>query len=213
MQPITLYHYWRSSCSWRVRWALAIKNINYQDVAINLLKNEQRSPTYLKLNPSGLVPTLDIDGMQLSESLAIIEYLEDRFSNHRPLLPQNRIERAKIREVANILMTIQSVQNLRVLKKHSSDPVEQKNWAKWVIEEGLMAVEKKLQQSAGTFCFGGQVSMADLFLVPQVYNAHRFSVDMNKAPTCQRIYQYCLTTPECDKAAPHNQPGAIKPAP
>jgi maleylacetoacetate isomerase len=154
MHSITLYHYWRSSCSWRVRWALAIKNINYQDVAINLLKNEQRSPTYLKLNPSGLVPTLDIDGMQLSESLAIIEYLEDRFSNHRPLLPQNRIERAKIREVANILMTIQSVQNLRVLKKHSSDPAEQKNWAKWVIEEGLMALKRNYSKVLVHFALG-----------------------------------------------------------
>lgn len=213
MHQVTLYHYWRSSCSWRVRWALAIKKIKYQDVAINLLKNEQRSPQYLSVNPSGLVPTLAIDGMHLSESLAIIEYLEESFPGKAALLPQDRRKRARIREFANMLMTIQSVQNLRVLKRHSNDLHERQRWAKEVIEEGLEAVEEKLRQSAGTYCFGGQVSMADLFLIPQIYNAHRFKINMNQFPICQRIYQHCLTTHECELAAPHNQPGAINPAP
>ncbi len=207
-QHITLNHYWRSSSSWRVRWALEIKGKSYSSRPINLLKNEQLTPAYLAKSPLGLVPTLTYQGQSLTGSIAIIEWLEERYPTPA-LLPSNPWDKAKVRELASIIYSdTQPVQNLRIMRRHSSDPNQQQRWAYQAIEHGLTAFEQLLRSCSGSFCWGGQLTLADLCLIPQVYNAHRFKVDMGKFPICERIYRTCLALPSCDRAAPHNQPGA-----
>jgi maleylacetoacetate isomerase len=205
---ITLYHYWRSSCSWRVRWALIHKQIPYNDVPINLLANEQNSPHYLAINPGGFVPAISYNGMVFGESVAIMEWLEEAFPG-RPLLPQNATDRLRVRQVCQLIVSgIQPIQNLSVMRKHSTDANEQSAWARHWISSGLEKVEKILSPHAGSFCFGGQLTMADLCLVPQIYNANRFNVDMTAFPTIGRINQTCLHLTDCQAAAPHNQKDA-----
>jgi maleylacetoacetate isomerase len=207
-KQITLYHYWRSSCSWRVRWALIHKQIPYNDVPINLLANEQNSPAYLAVNPGGFVPAISYNGMVFGESIAIMEWLEDAFPG-RPLLPQNPTDRLRVRQVCQLIVSgIQPIQNLSVMRKHSSDATEQSAWARHWISAGLEKVEKIVSPHSGSFCFGGQLTMADLCLVPQIYNAVRFNVDLTAFPTLARINQLCLQLTDCQTAAPHNQKGA-----
>lgn len=210
-QQLTLYQYWRSSCSWRVRWALAIKGIHYKSASVNLLKNDQRQQDFLKKSPMGLVPCIEYQGQFISESIAIIEWLDERFGGPS-LLPANPWDKAKVRELASIIASdTQPIQNLRIMRRHSQDLQQQKEWARLAIHEGFTAFEKCLRSSAGTYCWGGSLTLADICLVPQVYNAHRFNVDMKKFPLCESIYQRCLKLPSCDEAAPHNQPDAISP--
>ncbi len=205
---IELFHYWRSSCSWRVRWALALKKVPYTSTPVNLLKNEHKDPQYLKLNPAAQVPTLVVNGVALRESLAIIEWLDEKYPAV-PLLPQDPLDRAKVRELAySTAINIQPIQNLKVLQFVSHDMTERTRFAQYWIKEGLAVFEKKVVGTAGTYCFGGQLTLADLCLVPQVYNALRFGVDMTLFPITNAIASRCLLLPECDQAAPHNQPGA-----
>jgi maleylacetoacetate isomerase len=204
-----LYHYWRSSCSWRVRWALELKKVPYQKIAINLLSGDQRSAAQLERNPIGHIPTIEIEpGFHLSESLAIIEWLEERFPEPS-LLPRDPKTRAVVREVSHMIAGgIQPLQNLKVLAA-VADTAEGRNaWAKKWIEDGLTAVEKRLAPFAGSYSFGGQITMADLCLIPQVYNAYRYGVDMPSKPTLKRIYDTCMKTAECKRSAPENQPDA-----
>ena len=205
---ITLYHYWRSSCSWRVRWALLHKQVSYNDLPINLLANEQNSPAYLAVNPGGFVPAIYYQGMVFGESLAIMEWLEESFPAN-PLLPQNATDRLRVRQVCQMIVSgIQPIQNLSVMRRHSSDPSEQAAWAHYWIKAGLEKVETLLTPHAGTYCFGGQLTMADMCLVPQIYNANRFNVDLSAFPKISQINQNCLQLSDCQKAAPHNQKGA-----
>jgi maleylacetoacetate isomerase len=205
---LTLYHYWRSSCSWRVRWSLHHKGIPFNDVAINLLTGEQNSSSYLSKNPGGYVPALEIDGKFFGESLAILEWLEEEYPA-KPLLPQNRLERLRVRQISQLIVSgIQPVQNLAVLKKHSNDPAEQAKWANECIGAGLCKLETILKSTAQTYCFGDTLTLADLCLVPQVYNAQRFKVDLAALPIISRINETCLKLPACEAAAPHNQKGA-----
>lgn len=208
---LTLYHYWRSSCSWRVRWALALKGLEYKSVPVNLLKNEHNELAYLKLNPSGQVPCLLVDGRPLSESLAIIEWLEETFPAN-PLLPKDPWLKAEIRSFVQMIAAgIQPLGNLRVQQFVSKESEKKAEWARHFIDEGLIPVEtmlRKFSKDGKAFCFGDEPSMADLFLIPQIYNAARFQVDMSRFPLSQRIYENALKTAACDKAAPHNQPGA-----
>lgn len=211
---ITLYHYWRSSCSWRLRWALNLKNVPHTLVAVNLLKSEQKAPAYLAINPSGYVPSLDINGEIFGESLAVIEMLEERYPLPNPLLPRDPAARARVRHIAHAIATgIQPMQNLVVTNAVSGgDKGKADQWSKMWNERGLHTVEALLQQhGTGTFACGSTVTMADLCLIPQVYSAKRYSVDMNAYPLCERIYQTCMNTPECDKARPELQPDAPKP--
>ena len=208
-QKIELFHYWRSSCSYRVRWALALKNIPYKSTPINLLKNEHQNASFLQKNPSGLVPSLVVSGEVLNESLAIIEWLEETYPQVN-LLPKDPLSRAKVRELSYaIACSIQPIQNLKVMRYISHDQKERAAFAKHWINEGLFPLEAKLQKTAGTYSFGGQITMADLCLVPQIYNALRFNVDMSLYPIANRIYHNCLKTKECEAAAPHNQKGAV----
>jgi maleylacetoacetate isomerase len=205
---ITLYHYWRSSCSWRVRWALAHKQIPYTDVPVNLLANEQNSPSYLAINPGGFVPAISYNGNVFGESLAIMEWLEETFAA-KPLLPASATDRLRVRQICQMIVSgIQPIQNLSVMRRYSSEPSEQSSWARHWIGLGLEKLEKIVAPHAGTFCHGGQLTMADLCLVPQIYNANRFNVDLTPFPTLTRINHNCLQIAECQAAAPQNQKGA-----
>jgi maleylacetoacetate isomerase len=205
---LTLYHYWRSSCSWRVRWVLALKGLAYESVPVNLLQGEQKAEAYLSVNPSGQVPTLKVEGRCLSESMAIIEWLEETYP-YEPILPKDPWDRAVVRELALMVVAgIQPVQNLKVGRFYSEDQKQREAWNKHFIEEGFQALEKKLAAYPGPFAFGSQVTLADIALVPQVYNALRVGVEMRRFPRIEAIYSHCIKTDECEKAAPHRQPGA-----
>jgi maleylacetoacetate isomerase len=211
----TLYSYWRSSCSWRVRIALELKNIKYDYVPVHLVKNEQMSQDYVKLNPSEEVPTLCIDGNVLTQSVSIVEYLEET-RPEIPLLPKDVAKRAQVRAICDIISCgIQPVQNLRVLRKIMGwyDDADEKTkkkmeWGRYWIELGFKGLEKVLSSSAGRYCVGDNITMADLCLVPQVYNANRFKVDMSQFPIISRIDKTLSLNDAFKRAHPSAQPDA-----
>lgn len=186
-----LFSYFRSSCAWRVRTALALKGIQYDQHPINLIKDggQQLTDEYRRVNPMQQVPALRIDGVTLTQSLAIIEYLEET-RPQPPLLPRDPIKRAQCRMISDhIASGIQPVQNLAVLQRVGDGKLE---WAQHFIVKGFQALELLLQDTAGRYCIGDEVTMADLCLVPQVSNADRFKVDMAPYPTISRINQALL---------------------
>ncbi|XP_005106935.1 maleylacetoacetate isomerase [Aplysia californica] len=191
---VVLYGYFRSSASWRVRIALALKDIKYEYKAVHLLKNggEQHSEEYKKLNPMGQLPTLIIDGLTLTQSLAIMEYLEER--NPTPaLLPPDAAGRAQVRALSEVINSgIQPLQNLNVLQKIGDTKVE---WANFYITKGFKALEAMLEKTAGQYCYGNQMTMADLCLIPQVYGAQRFGVDVKNYPVIMRVYEELIKLP------------------
>lgn len=180
--PVLLYDYWRSSASYRVRIALNLAGIDYQSVPVDLLKREHKSPEHLARNPQGLVPALFIDGYLLTQSLAIIDYLNE--AHGLTILPQDPALRAKTRAVAYaIAMDIHPVCNLSVVNHvtHLVGNVEETraDWMTKFIGEGLAAVEALLGQLPGPFCCGVTPTLADICLVPQLYNARRWNVDLS----------------------------------
>ena len=212
---LRLYHYWRSTSSWRVRWAFALKKIECEKVAINLLTDESDSSTHRARNPMGYVPVLEIldepaDSRLrfLAESTAIIEWAEERFPTPS-LLPGNAEERARIRQLAELVNSgIQPLQNLSVLEHFSSDPQERKRWAQHWIRKGLNSYEELIRGVAGQYSFGNTVTLADLFLIPQCYGAIRQEIDLGREfPTIAGIYERALKTEAC--AASH--PDRFKP--
>jgi len=201
-----LYSYFRSSCSWRVRIALAYKGIEYETKAVNLIKDggQQNTTEYRAINPAAIVPSLEIDGHCLTESLSIIEYLEETRPDP-PLLPEKPEERAIIRSIAlEITAGIQPLQNLKVLQYVGDE--RKTEWAKHWIIKGFEALEKMLQKNAGKYCFGDNVSIADCCLVPQVYNANRFQVDLSNFPTIQRINDSLIKLDAFKVSHPSQQP-------
>ncbi|XP_066934808.1 maleylacetoacetate isomerase-like [Clytia hemisphaerica] len=182
-----LYSYFRSSCSWRVRIALALKNIKYEYKPINLLKSEQQSDEYKLINPSGSVPCLVTKGHTLTQSQAIMEYLDEVYPDGHALLPKDDpIKRATVRKLSNVIAAdIQPVQNLRILKKVGSET--KMEWGHWAIHCGFVVLEKMLAETAGKYCFGDEITMVDCCLAPQVYNANRFKVDMSEFPIISRV--------------------------
>ncbi|XP_054725624.1 probable maleylacetoacetate isomerase 2 isoform X1 [Anastrepha obliqua] len=204
-KPI-LYSYWRSSCSWRVRIALNLKEIPYDIKPISLIKSggEQHCNEYREVNPMEQVPALQIDGHTLIESVAIMHYLEET-RPQRPLLPQDVHKRAKVREIVEIICSgIQPLQNLIVLIHVGEE--KKKEWAQHWITRGFRAVEKALSTSAGKYCVGDEISMADCCLVPQVFNARRFHVDLRPYPIILRIDRELEANPAFRAAHPSNQP-------
>ncbi|MDB5437769.1 MAG: maleylacetoacetate isomerase [Caulobacteraceae bacterium] len=205
-QPI-LHGFGRSSASYRVRIALNLKGIAYRDVPYALRDGEQRSPAYLALNPQGLVPTLDVDGLHLTQSLAICEYL-DEIQPYPPLLPADPLARARVRAFAQVIACdIHPVQNLKVLKRLRAlghDEAAVSGWARQVIEEGFDACETLIAGQSGPYCFGDQVSLADICLVPQLANAHRFGVIL-RWPRLEAAEQACQALEAFSKAAPQEQ--------
>ncbi|KAK9768308.1 hypothetical protein K7432_001146 [Basidiobolus ranarum] len=165
-----LYTYFRSACSARVRIALNLKGIEYEPHFVNLLEGKQLTEEYAAKNPHKLVPTLEIDGQTFSQSMAILEYLEETRSEF-PLLPKDPVKRAEIRGLLySIIADIQPIQNLRVLNYVGESKVE---WAKHWITVGFEGIEKALEKTAGKYCFGDDITLMDVCLAPQMYNAKR----------------------------------------
>lgn len=211
-----LYSYFRSSAAYRVRIALNLKGLNYETVPVHLLKNggEQLSENYRNVNPSGLVPTFVDEGAAIGQSLAILEYLEEAYPA-TALLPKGAAERARVRAIAqSIACDIHPLNNLRVLKYLRNElgvDEEAKNaWYRHWTEQGLRVVERLLADSSltGLYCHGDQPTIADLCLVPQVYNARRFECNLDDCPTIVRIDAQCGTLPAFRQAAPESQPDA-----
>ena len=212
-----LYTYFRSSAAYRVRIALNLKGLDREDAYIHLREGAQRSADYLNLNPQGLLPTL-VDGEFVAgQSLAILDYLEETYPAP-PLLPRDAAGRARVRQLALIVgCDIHPLNNLKVLqylgRELGLEETERNRWyAHWVIE-GFTAIEALLRESAATgeFCHGNVPGLADVCLVPQVYNANRFEVDLAAYPTILRINQACLALDPFAQAAPDVQPDADQP--
>ncbi|AHE67379.1 maleylacetoacetate isomerase [Legionella oakridgensis] len=205
-----LYDYYRSTASYRVRIALNLKNINYETIPVHLINHggEQHHLDYLKINPQGLVPTLDENGHILSQSLAIIEYL-DEINPEPALLPQHPLGRALVRSLSLIIACdIHPINNLRVLqqlRQQFQATEEQVNeWYHLWLKKGFDALEKRLKDlpRKNHVCYGNDVSLADLCLIPQVYNAKRFNFPMNDYPLINEINDYCRELPAFIDAAP-----------
>eukprot|EP01063_Lacrimia_lanifica_P022090 TRINITY_DN29798_c0_g1_i1.p1 TRINITY_DN29798_c0_g1~~TRINITY_DN29798_c0_g1_i1.p1 ORF type:complete len:227 (+),score=126.83 TRINITY_DN29798_c0_g1_i1:58-738(+) len=210
-EKLALHSYWRSSCSWRVRCALALKGLDYEYVPVNLLKGEQRSEEMKKLNPMGQVPAFVVDGQALSQSLAIMEYIEETHAAGTALLPKDAFARAKVRELCGIIATgIQPIQNLAVIKMIAAEQGDDKKmeWAKHWITVGFEALEAAMEKTAGKYSHGDEVSMADCCLPPQIYNAGRFKVDMSKFPTIARVGKALEEHEAFQKAVPEKMPDA-----
>lgn len=204
-----LHGYYRSTASWRVRIALNLKGVRVEDQAHHLRRGDQRASDYLRLNPQGLVPTLELDdGAPLTQSLAICEWLEETHPSPR-LLPGDTQRRAKIRAFAlAIACDIHPVQNLKVLARLRAMKLpedEVTSWAHWVIADGLDACQKLILGSQGPFCFGDSPTLADVCLTPQLFNARRFGVDLNAFERLLAAEAACEKLPAFAAAAPDRQ--------
>lgn len=219
-----LWSYWRSTTSWRVRLGLELKGIQYDYRSVHLVKGggEQWGEEYSKKNPMHQIPTLEIDGATLAQSMAILEYLEEtRGGQGKPLLPKDPVARAQARNLANIIACdTHPVQNLRVILKvggmtpgdAAAQGAAKKAWGNWVITHAFKAYEAELANTAGTYSVGDAVTLADLCLVPQVYNAvNKFGVDMAEYPRISKVVAALEGLPEFKAAHPDAQPDAVAP--
>jgi maleylacetoacetate isomerase/maleylpyruvate isomerase len=210
-----LYTYFRSTAAYRVRIALNLKGLPYEAVPVHLLRSEENDPAYRALSPLGTVPALLTDeGDALTQSLAIIEYLEETHPQP-PLLPADALGRARLRALAlTIACDIHPLNNLRVLKYLTgtlgASEEEKMTWYRHWLADGMMAVERLLagHPATGDFCHGDAPTLADCCLVPQVFNARRFDCPLDAMPTIRRIAEACEQLPAFVAAAPHNQPDA-----
>jgi maleylpyruvate isomerase len=209
-----LYTYFRSSAAYRVRIALNLKGLPYEAVPVHLVKHggEQMTDQYRAVNPSALVPTFQDDGATITQSMAILEYLEETHPAV-PLLPADPLARAHVRELAQMVACdIHPVNNLRILRylvRTLAIADEAKNeWYRHWVKEGFAALEAHLARgpAPGRFCHGNTPTMADCFLVPQVYNASRFDVDMTPYPRIAAIDAACAELPAFIAAHPARQP-------
>ncbi|MCA1928609.1 maleylacetoacetate isomerase [Rheinheimera sp.] len=210
-----LHGYWRSSAAYRVRIALNLKGLQVEHCPVHLVKNggEQHSAAYQQLNPSELVPTLEDGELSLNQSLAIIQYLEDNYPQVS-LYPAEPAQKARVMALAlDIACDMHPLNNLRVLQ-YLTGPLalsetQKIQWIKHWMTQGFNALEKRLQQTAGLYCFGDRVTVADLCLIPQVYNALRFDVNMADYPFISAIYRRCNELDAFCKAAPEQQVDAV----
>ncbi|MPQ58167.1 maleylacetoacetate isomerase [Duganella sp. FT27W] len=211
-----LYTYFRSSAAYRVRIALELKGLDYQALPVHLLRGggEQLQAAYRAINPAGLVPALDDDGAILTQSLAILEYL-DETRPQAPLLPPDPAGRARVRALAlTIAADTHPLGNLRVLK-YLTGQLEQSDetklaWQQHWLRTGMAALEAMLagDPRTGTFCHGDQPGLADCCLAPQLFSAQRFGVDLAPYPTITRIHDHCAALPAFQRAHPAAQPDA-----
>ena len=206
-----LYTYFRSSAAFRVRIALNLKGLSYEPVFVHLAKGEHRQPAYVKVNPQALVPTLELDdGTRLNQSLAIIEYLDEKHA-HTPLVPKDPLARARVRSLSYLIASeIHPVNNLRVLqhlKRSLGQSEDQVNaWYRHWIADGLAKLEAEL--GTGRFCHGDAPSLADCCLVPQIFNAKRYNCDLAPFPKTMRVFDACMKLEAFDRAQPSKQPDA-----
>ena len=205
-----LYAYFRSSASYRVRLALQHKNLPFELSTVSILKSEQRSAEHLARNPLGQVPVLEVDGQHLAQSMAIIEYL-DELHPEPALLPKDALARARARELAEIVNAgTQPLQNTPVLERVKNELKSDQNaWARFFIHKGLSALEARARVTAGRFLVGDTPSIADVFLVPQMYNARRFEISLDELPTLVAIDARCQALPRWELAHPDKQPDAL----
>lgn len=215
MPAMKLYTYYRSSAAFRVRIALNLKALAYESIPTHLRKAEHRAGEFLALNPQGLVPALEDGGAVISQSLAIFEYLEEKYPEP-PLLPRDPVARARVRSLAlAVACEIHPLNNLRVLNflrkpLGLDENAVLKTWYAHWIAEGFGALEEEATRATGDgrHMFGTQVTMADVCIVPQMYNAIRFGCDVSGYPTLQGICAYLEKLPAFAKAAPEAQPDA-----
>lgn len=215
MTGLVLHNYFRSSTSTRLRAALNLKGLSYDYVSHHLRKDAHRSADYLAVNPQGLVPSLVLgDGTVLTQSLAIIEYLNE-VHPEPPLLPEAAVDRARIRALAcAVACEIHPVNNLRVLSYLKSafgaDDDAAADWFRHWVNETFDPLERMLagDSRTGRFCHGDMPGLADVCLYAQVLNNRRFNVDMSRYPTIGRIFKACTALPEFERAAPDKQPDA-----
>lgn len=210
MPKLILYNYFRSSTSYRVRIALHLKNLEYEYRPVHLLKAEQHSAEYRALNPVGGVPTLVHDGRAIAQSLAILEYLDDVFGGPK-LYPADPYERARVRQFCETVNSdMHPLGNLKVLqeleKRHGYDQAAKEKWIGHWMGLGFAALEKILGETAGDFCFGNSVTAADLCLIPMMFSARRFNVDLGPFPIARRIDERATKIPAFEKAHPMRQP-------
>ncbi|ACT60313.1 maleylacetoacetate isomerase [Hirschia baltica] len=207
----TLHGFFRSGASYRVRIALNLKGVSYEQFGYKLRKNEQNSEAFLKLNPQGFVPALESNDTVLTQSLAICEYLDEIIPTPK-LLPDNAIERARVRAFSQVIACdIHPIQNLKILQRLSAlglDEDQVNAWAATTINEGLDACEALIKRQSGPFCFGEDVTLADVCLIPQLVNARRFGASM-KWERLMEIEAKCLTLDAFKRAMPENQPDAV----
>ncbi|HKE96953.1 MAG TPA: maleylacetoacetate isomerase [Povalibacter sp.] len=209
-----LYTFFRSSAAFRVRIALNVKGVQYESIPKAFAKNEHRAAAYLALNPQGLIPALDDDGAVLSQSLAIIEYLDERFPSP-PFLPVTPLDRARVRSMAlAIACEIHPLNNLRVLN-YLRGPLKQDDggvntWYRHWVTEGFRGLEQQARAYSvrQRFCYGDSLSLTDILLVPQMFNARRFDTDLSAFPTLVAISTHLESLPAFAAARPEVQPDA-----
>jgi maleylacetoacetate isomerase len=211
-RTMILYDYFRSSAAYRVRIALNLKGLTAERKYIHLRRGDQRSPEYRDINAQGLVPTLDLGGVRLTQSLAIIEYLDEKYPEP-PLVPRNAEDRAFARAVAlSIACDIHPLNNLRILqylgKELGVDEPRRDEWYRHWVKEGFDALEKQLAHRTGPYALGMQPTIADVFIVPQVANANRLKVPMDPYPRINAINEACLKLQAFADARPEVQPDA-----
>lgn len=213
MKPL-LYSYWRSSCSYRARIALNLKGIDYDYRAVHLVKDggEQLKDEYLSLNPKGEVPFFVHGEHKISQTMVIMDYLDRHFDGAK-LIPENKNDRLTCLQICELINSgIQPLQNLKVIKHvvktFSASDDQKTEWIVHWINEGFVSLEKLLEGVSGKFAIGDTISVADCFIVPQVYNAVRYNIDMNKFPNIKRVNGNCLALEAVDKARPEVQPDA-----
>ena len=206
-----LYGYWRSSAAYRVRIALHLKALEFESIPVHLVKDggEQHKDSYTHLNPTHLVPTFVDDDVVLHQSIAIIEYLDEKFPE-TAIYPKDIVAKAKVKALAlDVACEIHPVNNLRVqqylAKQLSLQESDKLTWSHYWMKLGFQAIEKQLEVNAGKYCFGDNISMADICLVPQVYNAYRFNLDMSEFPNICRITENCNQHVAFIAALPENQ--------
>lgn len=211
-----LYTYFRSSAAFRVRIAMNLKGIAYEPAFVHLAKGEHRAPVYGAINPQGLLPALDDGGELLTQSLAIIEYLDETHPAV-PLLPKDPRGRARVRSLSMLVACeIHPVNNLRVLqhlKRALGQNEEQVNaWYRHWIADGLAKFEADLTRTkaTGKFCHGGKPTIADCCMVPQIFNAQRYQCDTTAYPATMRVFAECMKLDAFDRAQPSKQPDAEK---
>lgn len=203
-----LHGYWRSGAAYRVRIGLNLKGLTYEQSPVELRTGEQRSEAFLSLNPQGLVPALEADGQVLTQSLAILEWLEERHPDPA-LLPGPSADRAVVRAMATIVACdIHPLNNLRVLKAVGALGAVQNDWAAQWISPGFDALEALIAQHGRGWAFGDQPGLADCFLVPQIFSARRFEIDVSAWPRIAAIDAMAAAHPAFQAAHPTNQPDA-----
>lgn len=210
---VTLWGYYMSSCTWRVRLALGLKGIPFVYRPLNIAQGEHKSEEFQSVSPLKYVPAVEVDGVAIADSMAIIMYFEEKFPDKRPLLPVDLVERATVRQIVYLIgANIQPLQNLAALKmiEELVDADARLKWAQDHVKIGFTALEQILKKVAGKYCVGDELTLADVFLVPQIGNANRFKVDMIQFPTIDRIGKAMLELPEVQASLPANQPDAPK---